>query len=165
MKKIISLTVNGMPYEFAVEPNRTLADALRYDLGLTGTKKGCGIGDCGACTVLLDGTPVFSCLVLAVEAQGHDILTIEGVADGHKLHPVQKAFVEVGAIQCGFCTPGMVLNALALLQENPDPTEGEVRQALSGNLCRCTGYQKIIEAVLTAAKWMREGVAEPEEAK
>ncbi len=165
MKKIISLTINGMPYEFAVEPNRTLADALRYDLDLTGTKKGCGIGDCGACTVLMDDVPVFSCLVLAVEADGHDILTIEGLADAHKLHPVQKAFVEVGAIQCGFCTPGMVLTAVALLKENPDPTEADVRRALSGNLCRCTGYQKIIEAVLTAAQWMRDGVSEPEEAK
>ncbi len=165
MKKIITLTVNGTPYEFAVEPNTTLADALRCELELTGTKKGCGIGDCGACTVLMDGQPVFSCLVLAVEAQGHDILTIEGVADGHELHPVQKAFVEVGAIQCGFCTPGMVLNAIALLKENPDPTEAEVRRALSGNLCRCTGYQKIVDAVLTAAKEMREKNANPVEAK
>ena len=165
MKKVISLTVNNIPYEFAVEPNRTLADALRYDLGLTGTKKGCGIGDCGACTVLMDGVPVFSCLVLALEAQGSDILTIEGVANGHELHPIQKAFVEVGAIQCGFCTPGMVLNAYALLNENPNPTEKDVRTAISGNLCRCTGYQKIVEAILTAAEWMRECVSEPEEAK
>ena len=156
MKKIINLTVNGENFEFAVPPNRTLADALRYDLGFTGVKKGCEIGDCGACTVLMDGTPVFSCLTLAVEADGHDILTIEGVADGLELHPIQKAFVEIGAIQCGFCTPGMVLNAYALLKRNPNPTEAEVRRAISGNLCRCTGYQKIVEAILTAAEWMRE---------
>ncbi len=165
MKKIINLTVNGIPYELAVAPNTPLADVLRYELGLTGTKKGCGIGDCGACTVLMDGTPVFSCLVLAVEADGHDILTIEGVAKGHELHPIQKAFVEVGAIQCGFCTPGMVLTALALLKENPDPTEADVRLAISGNLCRCTGYQKIVEAILTAAQWMREEATSPLEAK
>ncbi len=156
MKKIITLTVNGFAQEFAVEPNRTLADALRYDLGLTGTKKGCGIGDCGACTVLLDGVPAFSCLVLAMEAQGHDILTIEGLTPGRDLHPLQKAFVEMGAIQCGYCTPGMVLNALALLRKNPDPAEADIRLALSGNLCRCTGYQKIVEAVMTAASHMRE---------
>jgi carbon-monoxide dehydrogenase small subunit len=154
MKKIISLTVNGSPHELAVAPNRTLVDILRYDLGLTGSKKGCGIGDCGACTVLLDGLPVFSCLVLAVEADGHDVLTIEGVSDGPNLHPLQQAFVEQGAIQCGFCTPGMVLNALALLNGNSDPSEAEIRRALSGNLCRCTGYQKIVEAVKVAAKTM-----------
>ncbi len=154
MKKLITLTVNGEDYELAVEPNTPLVDVIRHEIGLTGTKKGCGIGDCGACTVLMDGVPVFSCLVLAVEAQGHDILTIEGVADGLELHPVQKAFVEVGAIQCGFCTPGMVLNSLALLKRNPKPTEAEIRKALSGNLCRCTGYQKITEAVLTAADEM-----------
>lgn len=165
MKKLITLTVNKISYEFAVEPNTTLADALRYELELTGTKKGCGIGDCGACTVLMDGQPVFSCLVLAMEAQGHDILTIEGVAEGNELHPVQKAFVEVGAIQCGFCTPGMVLNAIALLNEKPNPSARDVRQALSGNLCRCTGYQKIVEAVLTAAKKMRRGKARAVRAK
>jgi len=156
MKRIISLTVNGLPYEFAVPPNRTLADALRYDLGLTGTKKGCGIGDCGACTVLIDGVPSFSCLVLALEAEGHEILTIEGIANGNDLHPIQKAFIEQGAIQCGFCTPGMVLIALALLKNNPDPSEHDIRLAMSGNLCRCTGYQKIVEAVQKAAEWMRE---------
>lgn len=156
MKRIINLTVNGQTFEFAAPPNRTLADALRYDLGLTGTKKGCGIGDCGACTVLMDGTPIFSCLVLALEAEGRDILTIEGVAQGRELHPIQKAFIEQGAIQCGFCTPGMVLIALALLAKNPDPTETEIRRAMSGNLCRCTGYQKIVEAVQKAAAWMRE---------
>ena len=156
MKKLINTTVNNVPYEIAVASNRTLADALRYDLGFTGVKKGCEIGDCGACTVLMDGMPVFSCLTLAVEADGHNILTIEGVADGLDLHPIQKAFVEIGAIQCGFCTPGMVLNAYALLKQNPNPTEAEVRRAISGNLCRCTGYQKIVEAILTAAEWMRE---------
>ncbi|HEX7344952.1 MAG TPA: (2Fe-2S)-binding protein [bacterium] len=155
MKRIINLTVNGLPHEFAAPPNRTLADALRYDLGLTGTKKGCGIGDCGACTVLIDGVPSFSCLVLALEAEGREILTIEGVANGNDLHPIQKAFIEQGAIQCGFCTPGMVLIALALLKNNPDPSEYDIRLAMSGNLCRCTGYQKIVEAVQAAAQWMR----------
>jgi carbon-monoxide dehydrogenase small subunit len=156
MKRIINLTVNGLPHEFAAPPNRTLADALRYDLGLTGTKKGCGIGDCGACTVLIDGVPSFSCLVLALEAEGREILTIEGVANGNELHPIQKAFIEQGAIQCGFCTPGMVLIALALLRNNPNPSEHDIRLAMSGNLCRCTGYQKIVEAVQKAAAWMRE---------
>ena len=164
MKKLITLTVNGLTHELAVEPNAPLVDALRYELSLTGTKKGCGIGDCGACTVLMDGVPVFSCLVLAVEADGHDILTIEGVAEGHALHPIQKAFIDRGAIQCGFCTPGMVLNALALLNKIPDPHEADVRRALSGNLCRCTGYQKIFEAVMDAAEWMKKGVTAAQEA-
>ncbi|NQT34488.1 (2Fe-2S)-binding protein [bacterium] len=154
MKKIVTLNVNGLDYETALEPRRTLAEALRYDLGLTGTKIGCKIGDCGACTVLIDGVPSSSCLVLAIEAEGHEIMTIEGVADGNKLHPLQEAFVEVGAIQCGFCTPGMVLTALALLKDNSDPTDAQIRRALSGNLCRCTGYQKIVEAVREAAKRM-----------
>jgi carbon-monoxide dehydrogenase small subunit len=165
MKKIINLTVNGESFELAVEPNRTLADALREDLNFTGAKKGCGIGDCGACTVLMDGLPVFSCLVLAIEADGHDIMTIEGVADGAELHPIQKAFIEHGAIQCGFCTPGMILNAYALLKANPDPNEDDIRRALSGNLCRCTGYQKIVEAIQSAAKEMRQSVRTVEEYK
>ena len=155
MKKLIQLTINRLKYEVAVEPRRTLAEMLRCDLGLTGTKIGCSIGDCGVCTVLLDGEPVFSCLVLAVEADGRDVLTIEGITDNGKLHPIQEAFVELGAIQCGFCTSGMVLTALAFLNENPDPTEEEIRRALSGNLCRCTGYTKIIEAVREAARRIR----------
>lgn len=156
MKTIISLTVNKKTYEVAVEPNKTLAQLLREDLNLLGTKIGCGIGDCGACTVIMDGRTVNSCLVLAVQADGSKVTTIEGIADGQKLHPVQQAFVEHGAVQCGFCTPGMVLSAKTLLDKNPKPTELEVREALSGNLCRCTGYQKIVEAVQAASKTMKK---------
>jgi carbon-monoxide dehydrogenase small subunit len=151
MKTIIQMTVNGELVEAAVEPNRTLLQFLREDLGLTGTKHGCGLGDCGACTVILDGKPVNSCLVLAVQARGRDVLTIEGLAEDGNLHPIQQAFVEKGAIQCGFCSPGMILSAKALLDENPNPTELEIRTALSGNLCRCTGYQQIVAAVQEAA--------------
>jgi aerobic carbon-monoxide dehydrogenase small subunit len=151
MKMIIQMTVNGELVEAAVEPNRTLLQFLREDLGLTGTKHGCGLGDCGACTVILDGKPVNSCLVLAVQARGRDVLTIEGLAANGNLHPIQQAFVEKGAIQCGFCSPGMILSAKALLDENPNPTEREIRTALSGNLCRCTGYQLIVEAIREAA--------------
>jgi len=151
MKMIIQMTVNGELVEAAVEPNRTLLQFLREDLGLTGTKHGCGLGDCGACTVILDGKPVNSCLVLAVQARGRDVLTIEGLAANGNLHPIQQAFVEKGAIQCGFCSPGMILSAKSLLDENPNPTEREIRTALSGNLCRCTGYQLIVEAVREAA--------------
>jgi carbon-monoxide dehydrogenase small subunit len=147
MKHPVGVVVNGTHYEVYVSPQRTLAEMLREDLGLTGIKQGCGEGECGACTVLLDGLPVSSCLILAVEAQGAEVTTIEGVADGAELHPLQAAFVEKGAVQCGFCTPGMILNARALLDENPDPSEHEIRTALSGNLCRCTGYQKIVDAV------------------
>ena len=154
MKVNIQLTVNGDSVEAAVEPNRTLIQLLREDLGLTGTKHGCGLGDCGACTVLLDGKPVNSCLVLAVQANGSEVLTIEGLAENGKLHPVQQAFVDRGAIQCGFCTPGMILSATALLEENPKPTEKEIRTAISGNLCRCTGYQKIVEAIQDASECM-----------
>lgn len=157
MKRIIPLRVNARSYEVAVEPNRRLLDLIRLDLGLTGTKCGCGIGDCGACTVLLDGVATFSCLVLAVQAAGSDIVTVEGLAQGSRLHPLQQAFVELGAIQCGFCTPGMLMSSLALLERNPEPTEAQVRRALSGNLCRCTGYQKIVEAVLEAAERLRTG--------
>jgi len=151
MKTLIQLTINGETVETAVEPNRTLLQLLRDDLGLTGTKHGCGLGDCGACTVILDGKPVNSCLVLAVQAQGREVLTIEGLAENGKLHPIQQAFVDKGAIQCGFCSPGMILAAKALLDDNPQPTELEIRTAISGNLCRCTGYQKIVEAIQEAA--------------
>jgi len=152
MKSFIQLTVNGRSVEALVEPNRTLIQFLREDLGLTGTKHGCGLGDCGACTVILDGQPVNSCLVLAISANGREVLTIEGLAENGKLHPVQQAFVDKGSIQCGFCSPGMILSAKALLDTNPNPTEQEIRMAISGNLCRCTGYQKIVEAIGEAAK-------------
>ncbi len=151
LMKQIKITVNGQEYDLSVEPNLTLLDLLRERLGLTGTKKGCDEGDCGACTVLLNGKAVSSCLVLAVEANGKDVLTIEGVEleGGDSLHPLQKAFVENGAIQCGFCTPGMILSAKALLDKNPHPSQTQIRRAISGNLCRCTGYQKIVEAIET----------------
>ena len=152
MKTIIQMTVNGEQVEAAVQPNRTLLEFLREELGLTGTKHGCGLGDCGACTVILDNVPVNACLVLAVQARGREVLTIEGLAENGRLHPVQQAFVDKGAIQCGFCSPGMILSAKALLDRNPKPTELEIRTAISGNLCRCTGYQKIVEAVQEAAE-------------
>jgi len=156
MKKFsVTFTLNGQAVEILTAPNRTLLQVIREDLGLTGTKHGCGLGDCGACTVLLDGEPVNSCLILAVQAHGHEVTTIEGLADGDRLHPLQEAFVENGAIQCGFCTPGMILSAKALLDRKKRPREADIRQALSGNLCRCTGYQKIVEAVEDAAKSMR----------
>ena len=161
MKQLIELSINGECYEVAVEYNRTLLDTIREDIGLTGTKKGCDSGDCGACTVLMDGKPVNSCLVLAVDARGKDILTIEGLAQGTKLHPIQESFVQQGAVQCGFCTPGMILSAKALLDENPDPTEEEVRTAIAGNLCRCTGYVKIVQAILAAAPAMAAERAQP----
>jgi CO/xanthine dehydrogenase Mo-binding subunit/aerobic-type carbon monoxide dehydrogenase small subunit (CoxS/CutS family) len=148
MKRLITLRVNGDSYEVAVEPQTILADVLREDLGLTGTKKACDLGNCGSCTVLMDGKPVLSCLILALDAQGKDILTIEGMAEGGKLHPLQQAFIDYGAIQCGFCTPGVLLTAKALLDENPRPGEEEVKQAISGNLCRCTGYGNIVKAIL-----------------
>jgi aerobic carbon-monoxide dehydrogenase small subunit len=147
MKKLINLTVNDREYEIAVEANMTLTDLIRNELGLTGTKKGCETGDCGACTVILDGLPVNSCLVLAVQAHGKKVETIEGLETEEGLHPVQDAFVEKGAIQCGFCSPGMILSAKHLLDKNPHPDEGEIRGAISGNLCRCTGYQKIVDAI------------------
>jgi len=152
LKQTIELKVNGELYKVEIEPRRTLLEVLREKLGLTGTKEGCGKGDCGHCTVLIDGEPVCSCLTLAIEAQGHDIVTIEGLAEGGKLHPLQQAFVDYGAIQCGFCTPGMILAAKSLLDKNPDPTEDEIKEAISGNLCRCTGYVKIIDAIKAAAK-------------
>ena len=147
MKRLIALWVNGKEHELAVESNRTLLQVLRDDLHLTGTKEGCGEGDCGACTVILDGRPMSSCLVLALQANGSEIITIEGISDGGKLHPLQQAFVDYGAIQCGFCTPGMILSARSLIERNPNPAEEEIRTAISGNLCRCTGYQKIINAI------------------
>jgi carbon-monoxide dehydrogenase small subunit len=147
LKYLVEIRVNGSPHELYVAPQRTLAEMLREDLGLIGVKQGCGEGECGACTVLLDGLPVSSCLVLAVEATGCEVTTIEGVAGADGLHPLQQSFVENGAIQCGFCTPGMIISSKALLDENPDPTEFEIRKAISGNLCRCTGYQKIVDAV------------------
>lgn len=134
-----------------VEPQQTLLETLRYDLGLTGTKEGCGDGNCGSCTVLLDGQAVNSCLVLAIEVDGQEITTIEGLCQGGKLHPLQQAFIDEGAVQCGFCTPGMILSAKALLDSNPHPTEAEVRLAISGNLCRCTGYEKIVQAIMSVA--------------
>jgi carbon-monoxide dehydrogenase small subunit len=147
MRQKIRLIVNEQEYELLVGPNETLLDVLRDGLGLTGTKKGCDSGECGACTVLLDGIPILSCMTLACEVEGKKIQTIEGIAKGGELHPVQEAFVECGAIQCGFCTPGMVLAAVALLKSNPTPTTDEIKKAISGNLCRCTGYIKIIEAI------------------
>jgi carbon-monoxide dehydrogenase small subunit len=148
----MTLTVNGTPYEVAIEPRQSLLQLLREELHLTGTKEGCSEGECGACTVLLDGKTVDSCLIFALEAQGREVTTIEGLAQGDQLHPVQKAFAEYGAVQCGFCTPGMILAAKALLDSNPHPTELEVRQGISGNLCRCTGYVKIVEAIQAAAR-------------
>jgi carbon-monoxide dehydrogenase small subunit len=147
MKKLIQLTVNDKAYEVAVEPNQTLVDLLRYQLNLTGTKKGCEMGDCGSCTVIMDGKPVNSCLVLAMQANGRNITTIEGLENEAGLHPLQKSFVEKGAVQCGFCTSGMILSGKTLLEKNPKPDEDEIRRAISGNLCRCTGYQKIVEAI------------------
>ena len=152
MKVAINLRVNGDACEVLVPPHRPLVDVLRDDVGLTGTKKGCGAGECGACTVLMDGKPVNSCLVLAVQADGKDIMTIEGLAQDDRLHPIQEAFVQHGAIQCGYCSPGMILIAKALLDENPRPTELEVKQAIAGNICRCTGYVKIVEAIQAASR-------------
>ena len=152
MKYMLTATINGKNIEAAVAAKQTLVEFLREELGLTGTKIGCGEGECGACTVLLDGLPVCSCNILALEANGHAITTIEGLTTGPELHPIQRAFIEKGAVQCGYCTPGMVLSAKALLDRAPDPTEDQIREALSGNLCRCTGYQKIVEAVQTAAQ-------------
>ena len=151
MKVAITLKINSEEYELLVEPKRTLLDALREDLVLTGTKKGCDQGDCGACTVLFDGKAVNSCLVLAVEAVGHEIATIEGLAQGGKLHALQEAFIKLGAVQCGYCTPGMLLSAKALLNKNPHPSREDVKIAIAGNLCRCTGYVKIIDAILEAS--------------
>jgi len=151
----VATMVNGDEYEYLCEPQQTLLDVLRDELMLTGTKEGCGTGDCGACTVMVDGTMICSCLMLAVEAGGKKIETIEGMAKGEELHPLQRSFLELNGSQCGICTPGILIAAKALLDRNPDPTETEVRYWLAGNLCRCTGYDKIILAVLAAAREMR----------
>lgn len=148
----ISLNVNGEDYSIRVSDNRTLLQAIRDDLGLTGTKEGCGVGECGACTVLVDGQPVNSCLVLAVEMDGREISTVEGLARDGALDPLQQAFIEEGAVQCGFCTPGMLMTAKGLLNKNPAPTEDEIRSAIEGNLCRCTGYEPIIRAIKKTQK-------------
>jgi carbon-monoxide dehydrogenase small subunit len=150
MKISINVTVNKEAHQLAIKPNQVLSDILREELGLTGTKKGCGQGKCGACTVLLDGRPVHSCLILAPQVDGKEITTIEGIA-GEEPHPLQTAFVENGAVQCGFCTPGMITTSKALLDTNPDPSEAEIKSAIAGNLCRCTGYIKIVEAVQSCA--------------
>lgn len=151
-KHKISLTVNRQRYDVEIESNKTLLRLLREDIGLTGTKCACERGDCGLCTVLLDGAPIKSCLMLAVEADGREVITIEGLSIGGKLTPVQRAFIEHGALQCGFCTSAFILAAEALLKRNPSPTEEEVKEAISGILCRCTGYRQIIDAILHAAK-------------
>ena len=151
MKRNIKLDINGEVFELTVDPWKTLLEVLREELSMVGTKRGCATGDCGACTVLMDGKSVLSCLLLAAEAEGKEIVTIEGLANGGTLHPVQEAFIQNGAIQCGFCTPGMILTAKALLDENPEPEEEEIKLGLSGNVCRCTGYVKIIEAIQSAA--------------
>ena len=146
-RKLLQMKVNGKPVEILVKPNRTLLDVLREDLGLTGTKKGCGQGDCGSCTVIMDGRAVHSCLVLALQATGKEVETIEGLGTSENLHPLQASFIRNGAVQCGFCTPGMLMSAVALLRKKENPTEEEIRKAISGNLCRCTGYVKIVKAI------------------
>ena len=155
MGVLVSTTVNGDAVEFACDPTETLLDVLRNRLGLTGAKEGCGTGDCGACSVQVDGRLICSCLMLGVEAEGREIETVEGMADGTELHPLQVKFLEHAALQCGVCTPGFLIAAKALLEKNPDPTEEEIRFGLAGNLCRCTGYDKIVRAVQDAAKVMR----------
>ncbi len=153
----IKFKVNSQEREIVTESTRTLLSILREDLGLKGTKEGCGKGECGACTVIMDGKPVVSCLVLACQLDGCEITTIEGLSKDDRLDPIQQAFIEEGAVQCGFCTPGMILSAKALLMKNQDPSEGEIKEAISGNLCRCTGYSKIIKAIGKAAKRLNIG--------
>jgi carbon-monoxide dehydrogenase small subunit len=154
MKQEMELKVNGELFRVKVETCRTLLEVLRETLGFTGTKEMCNKGDCGGCTVMIDGKPVLSCLTLAIEAQGKDILTIEGLAKGYKLHPIQQAFVDHGAIQCGYCSPGFIMSAKALLDRNPNPTEDEIKEGISNHICRCTGYVQIIEAIQAAAEMM-----------
>jgi len=151
MKTLIALNVNGDTHELYLDTRRTLLDVLRNDLGFLGAHRGCDSGDCGACTVLVNGLPVTSCMMLAVDWDGAEVLTVEGILSDGELHPIQRALIDKGGIQCGFCTPGFVMNAVSLLKENPHPTEAEVRAWLSGNLCRCTGYVKIVEAVMSIA--------------
>ena len=154
MKQEMQFKVNGEEYTVQVDTRRTLLEVLRETLGLTGTKEMCNKGDCGGCTVIMDGKPVLSCLILAIESQGRDIMTIEGLAKGYELHPIQKAFVDSGAIQCGYCTPGFIMSAKALLDKTPNPTEDEVKEGIANNICRCTGYVQIVEAIQKAAKAM-----------
>ena len=156
-KQVLSCTVNGEPVEVLVQPYVTLLDALREDLNLTGPKEGCGTGDCGACTVHLDGQPVASCLMLAMQARGREVRTIEGLGGADALHPLQDAFVRLGVPQCGFCIPGVLMAAAAVLAENPRPTEEEIRYGIAGNLCRCTGYTKMLEAITEAATTLTAG--------
>ncbi len=151
----IELNVNGDKYNIQVSPTRTLVDVLREDLRLIGTKKSCGAGECGACTILMDGKPVNSCMVLAVQAQGKKLITIEGLSKGNELTIIQKSYAENGAVQCGFCSPGFIMTTKALLDENPEPTEDEIKEAISGNLCRCTGYQKIKDSIVKASKELK----------
>lgn len=152
MKKMIALNINRAAYQLLVRPNQTLLDVLRDQLGMTGTKKGCDIGACGACTVIMDGEPMLSCMTLAIRCQDRHIVTIEGLAENEELHPLQEAAIEYGAVQCGYCTPGWLLSAKVLLDHNPTPTRDEIRTAISGNLCRCTGYQKIEDCILAVAE-------------
>ena len=159
MKHPLSLTINDEPRELLVEAYDSLLDMLRDDLQLTGTKKGCDEGDCGACTVLMNGKTVTSCMVLALDARDQEVTTVEGLMQNNRLHPVQDAFVQYGGVQCGFCTPGLIMSGVGLLLENPNPTEEDVRYAIGGNLCRCTGYAKVVQAILKAADTMREAHA------
>lgn len=158
----IEFTVNGKKYNRDVRPDTRLIDYLREELNLRSVKEGCGVGECGSCTVLVDGKSVLSCLTYMPEVDGKKILTLEGISEGKDLHPLQEAFIETGGVQCGFCTPGFIMVALELLNENPDPTRGEIRKWIEGNICRCTGYRKIVDAIELAGKWMREGKREVE---
>ncbi|MCX6656305.1 MAG: (2Fe-2S)-binding protein [Candidatus Bathyarchaeota archaeon] len=152
----ITINVNGKQKRFDVEPNTLLLNLIRDEMSLTGAKYGCGIGECGACTVLLDGDAVLACMMLAVDADGHRVDTVEGLSDGNKLHPIQQAYLDEGAVQCGFCTPGFIMSTKALLDKNPNPNEAEIREYLNGNICRCTGYVNIVKAVQSAAIKMKE---------